>query len=75
MSRNLDIRDCQARTVARATAAPRCPRDFPMTAEDRAAVANARGRVAVLPYKCRSVEEWVARYAQGGMRETNDERH
>ena len=39
---------------------------FPMTAEDRAAVANARGRVAVLPYKCATVEEWSARYATAG---------
>jgi hypothetical protein len=37
---------------------------FPLTAEDRAAVANARGRVAVLPYKRATVEEWSARYAR-----------
>jgi hypothetical protein len=41
---------------------------FPMTAEDRAAVANARGRVAVLPYKFATVEEWSARYARGMLR-------
>jgi hypothetical protein len=41
--------------------------NFPMTTEDRAAVANARGsRVAVLPYKCATTEEWSARYATMG---------
>jgi hypothetical protein len=34
----------------------------PMPAERRVA-ANGRGRVAVLPYKCATVEEWSARYA------------
>ena len=38
--------------------------NFPVTAEDRAAVANALGRVAVLPYKFATVEEWSARYAR-----------
>ena len=38
--------------------------NFPVTAEDRATVANVRGRVAVLPYKCATVEEWSARYAR-----------
>ena len=42
--------------------------NFHMTAEDRAAVANARGCVAVLPYKCATVEEWSARYARGMFR-------
>jgi hypothetical protein len=38
--------------------------NFPVTAEDRATAANARGCVAVLPYKCATVEEWSARYAK-----------
>ena len=36
--------------------------NYPITAEDRAAVANAQGRVAVLPYKCATVAEWSMRY-------------
>jgi hypothetical protein len=40
--------------------------NFHMTAEDRASIANPRGRVAVLPYKCATVEEWSARYAMMG---------
>jgi hypothetical protein len=40
--------------------------NFPM--EDRSAVANARGCVAVLPYKCATVEEWSARYAKEMLR-------
>jgi hypothetical protein len=37
-----------------------------MTAEDRSTIAKARGRVAVLPYKCATVEEWSAIYAKHG---------
>jgi hypothetical protein len=40
--------------------------NYPMTATDRAAIANARGPVAVLPYKCATVEEWSARSATAG---------
>ena len=42
--------------------------NFHFTAEDHAAVANARGHVAVLPYKCATVEEWSAGYARGMLR-------
>jgi hypothetical protein len=39
----------------------------PMTPEDRAAIASAGRPVAVLPHKCRSVEEWAARYTPKGI--------
>jgi hypothetical protein len=66
MSRNLGTRLAKLE-LWRAPRPPYVVRvDFPMTAEDRTAVANARGRVAALPYKCATVEEWLAQHAARG---------
>ena len=65
MTRNLETRIAKLEQLR----VPRPPYvvrvNVPMTAEDRAAVANARNGVAVLPYKCATVEEWSARFARG----------
>jgi hypothetical protein len=67
MSRNLETRIAKLE-LWRLPRPPYVVRvNFPMTAEDRATVANARGPVAVLPYKCASIDEWSSRYAARGM--------
>jgi hypothetical protein len=66
MSRNLETRIAKLE-LWRVPRPPYVVRvNFPMTAEDRATIANAHGRVAVLPYKCATIEEWSARYVTMG---------
>jgi hypothetical protein len=33
------------------------------TAEEQAAITNATGPIVVLPHPCKTVEEWLAKYA------------
>ena len=38
----------------------------PPTREERAAIANATGPIVIVPHVCKTVEEWVAKYAPRG---------